>query len=134
MRVKMSKQPPPAPTASAVDPCPTVIKIVGRPSTGSLPSTFAPPDHPHRFEKIQHVLGMNFKQHMTFNSRGTWHTLPCTSLIISEVTPQICYHINYGLVGCIGFSGPLRQYCSLYGAFKSWPPFRSTLSLTTVMN
>ena len=35
----MSKQPPPAPTASAVSPCPTVIQIVGRPGTGSLPST-----------------------------------------------------------------------------------------------
>ena len=30
MRVKMSKQPPPAPTVSAVGPCPTVIQIVGR--------------------------------------------------------------------------------------------------------
>ena len=37
---------PPAPTASAIGPCPTVIKIVGRPGTGSLPSTTAPPDHP----------------------------------------------------------------------------------------
>ena len=46
MRVKMSKQPPPAHTASAVAPCPTVIQIVGRPGTGSLPSTIAPPDHP----------------------------------------------------------------------------------------
>ena len=35
----MSKQPPPAPTASAVGPCPTVIQIVRRPGTGSLPST-----------------------------------------------------------------------------------------------
>ena len=53
MRVKMSKQPPPAPTASAVGPCPTVIQIVGRPGTGSLPSTIAPPDHPQRpFEAI----------------------------------------------------------------------------------
>ena len=34
MRVKMSKQPPPAPTASAVGPCPTVIQIVGRPGPG----------------------------------------------------------------------------------------------------
>ena len=42
----MSKQPPPAPTASAVGPCPTIIQIVGRPGTGSLPSTIAPPDHP----------------------------------------------------------------------------------------
>ena len=73
MRVKMSKQPPPAPTASTIGPCPTVIqvsrtpqhwkftqhlrttrpphcptviKIVGRPGTGSLPSTIAPPYHP----------------------------------------------------------------------------------------
>ena len=46
MRVKMSKQPPPAPTASAVGPCPTVIQTVGRPGTGTLPSTIAPPDHP----------------------------------------------------------------------------------------
>ena len=48
----MSKQPPPAPTASAVGPCPTVIQIVGRPGTGSLPSTIAPPDLPHRTEKV----------------------------------------------------------------------------------
>ena len=46
MRVKMSKQPTPAPTASAVGPCPTVIQSVRRPGTGSLPSTIAPPDHP----------------------------------------------------------------------------------------
>ena len=46
MRVKMSKPPPPAPTASAIGPCPTIIKIVGRPGTESLPSTIAPPDHP----------------------------------------------------------------------------------------
>ena len=43
---KMSKQPPPAPTASVVVPCPIVIKIVGRPGTESLPSTIAPPYHP----------------------------------------------------------------------------------------
>ena len=34
----MSKQSPPAPTARAVGPCPTVIKTVGHPGTGSLPS------------------------------------------------------------------------------------------------
>ena len=52
MRVKMSKQPLPAPTAKAVGPCPTVIRIVGCPSTGSLPSTIAPPDHPFFVEGI----------------------------------------------------------------------------------
>ena len=46
MRVKMSKHPPPAPTASAVGPCLTVIQIVGRPGTGRSPSTIAPPEHP----------------------------------------------------------------------------------------
>ena len=35
MRVKMSKQPQNAPTASAAGPCPTVIQIAGRPVTGS---------------------------------------------------------------------------------------------------
>ena len=43
---KMSKQPPPAPTASAIGPCPTIIQNVGRPGTGSLPRTIAPPDDP----------------------------------------------------------------------------------------
>ena len=38
----MSKHPPPAPTVSAVGTCPTVIQIVGRPGSGSLPSTIAP--------------------------------------------------------------------------------------------
>ena len=47
----MSKQPPPAPTASTVGPCHTIIKIVGRPGTGSLPRTIAPPDHPRRYQK-----------------------------------------------------------------------------------
>ena len=42
----VQKKNPPAPAASAVGPCPTVIQIVGRPGTGSLPSTIAPPDHP----------------------------------------------------------------------------------------
>ena len=38
---------PPAPIASATGPCPpTIIQIVGRPCTGSLPRTITPPDHP----------------------------------------------------------------------------------------
>ena len=38
----MSKQPQPIPTALAMDSWPTL----GRPGTGNLPSTIAPPDHP----------------------------------------------------------------------------------------
>ena len=48
MRVKVSKQPPPAPTASAVGPCPTIIQIVGRPGTERIPSAIAPPDCPRQ--------------------------------------------------------------------------------------
>ena len=46
MSVIMCKQPPSAPTASAVGLCPTVIQIVERLGSGSLPSTIAPPDLP----------------------------------------------------------------------------------------
>ena len=45
-RVKVSEQPPPAPTASPISPCPTIIQNIGRPDTGSLPRTIAPPVHP----------------------------------------------------------------------------------------
>ena len=46
----MAKQPLPAPTASAVGSCPTIIQIhvVGRPGTGSLPSAIAPPGERRR--------------------------------------------------------------------------------------
>ena len=52
----MSKQPPPAPTANAVGPCPTITQIVGRPGTGSLPRTIAPPDHPHEWGNFIQVI------------------------------------------------------------------------------
>ena len=48
----MSKQPPSAPPASAVGPCPTIIQTVGRPGTGSLHRTIAPPDHPQTKYKL----------------------------------------------------------------------------------
>ena len=67
----MSKQPPPAPTASTVGPCPTAIQIVGRPGTGSLPSAIAPPDHPQVWGDIcfcfknKHLL--SFSQYIKFH-------------------------------------------------------------------
>ena len=51
----MSKQPPPAPTESAVGPLPSVIQIVGRPGCGSLPSTIAPPDHPRHLGRLYFI-------------------------------------------------------------------------------
>ena len=46
----MSKQPPTTPIASAIGPCPTIIQIVGRPGTGSLPRTH--PYHSKHGQKI----------------------------------------------------------------------------------
>ena len=49
MREKRSKQPPPAPTASATGPCPTIIQISRTPRhwkfTQHLGTTGPPPDH-----------------------------------------------------------------------------------------
>ena len=46
MGVKVSNQPPPAPAAGAVGPCPAVVRVVGRPGAGGLPGTIAPPGLP----------------------------------------------------------------------------------------
>ena len=56
----MSKQPSPAPTASAVGPCPTVIQIVGRPGTGRVyPAPSHHPTTPLQF-MIKSFLGLYF--------------------------------------------------------------------------
>ena len=44
---KMSKQPPPAPTTSAVGPCPTVIQIEGRLALEVYPAPSHHPTTPH---------------------------------------------------------------------------------------
>ena len=48
----MSKQPPPAPTASTIGPCPTIIQIVGRPGTGIHPGPSHHPTTPRRKRTI----------------------------------------------------------------------------------
>ena len=48
MREKMSKQPPPAPTAGTIGPCPTMIQISRTPRHWKFTQhdRTAPPDHP----------------------------------------------------------------------------------------
>ena len=91
MRVKMSKQPLPAPTASAVGPCRTVIQIVGRPGTGSLPSTIAPPDHPLHLRKTMTVhascAGYKYKVRIT-TMRVVW-TCFLSSIIFALLSPSL---------------------------------------------
>ena len=55
---KMSKQPPPAPTVSAVGRCPTIIQISRTPRNCKLPSTIAPPDHPRFLHAYVVLLGI----------------------------------------------------------------------------
>ena len=78
----MSKQPPPAPTVSAVGPCPTIMQSVGvllllcyvhgpkcrRPGTGSLTRTMAPPDQPRIFVqnfRVNMVADIDWCSHTT---------------------------------------------------------------------
>ena len=100
MRVKMSKQPPPVPTTSVVGLCPIVIRIVGRPGTGSLPSFIAPPDQPHR------PLRQYFSLHQ--------YPRDCLVGCFGLSGPLKQYFSLYRLVGCFRFNGRLRHYFSLY--------------------
>ena len=83
----MSKQPPPAPTASAKEPCPTIIQIVGRPGTESFPRAIALPDHP-LFCSVITPEELNV---ITFHFASSFEHV---------VTPGFCW-----LVG-LGFNGP----------------------------
>ena len=100
----MSKQAPPASTASAVGPCLTIIKI-GRTALEVYP---APSHHPTTPAKAKTDFFFNIVSpsvpHISSSGAGVfgslWYRIP---------------HLG-SLVGCFGFSGPLRQYFSLYRA------------------
>ena len=88
MRVKMSKQPPPAPTTSAIGPCPTVIQIVGRPGIGSLPSTIAPPDHPQGWDEgVSNSLGPSGLLPLAGTTAKATHHLVCLAKDEDLTTP-----------------------------------------------
>ena len=89
----MSKPPPLAPTASAIGPCPTVIKFVGRPGTGRLPSTIAPPDHPLRHERAGcNVVGSKMSTRLVlldflnFSGFCSMHRLTCVCLHVPSLS------------------------------------------------
>ena len=109
MRVKMSKLPPRAPTASAPGPCPTVIQIVGRPGTGSLPGAIAPPDHPCVL--LIWILVGQGPIALAIGAGGGCLDIFTLIFLYSVLSPSPGW-----LVGCFGFNGPLRQYFSLYRA------------------
>ena len=86
MRVKMSKPPPSAPSASATGPCPIVIKTVGRPGTGL----------PKRGRKRKERIDESNKRAMMALGRSSEY--------------------QWIVVVVFGLNGPLRQYFSLYRA------------------
>ena len=75
----MSKQPLPAPTASTIGPCPTIIQIVGRTGTGSLPRTIAPPDHSRGVLPIWIIVG----QGLTVLAVGAGRD--CSDIFLSHI-------------------------------------------------
>ena len=92
MREKMSKQPPPAPTASAVGPCPTVLQIVGRPGTGSLPSTITPPDP--LIWAWRHVGNMNWT--LTFEQSRWYLSTRSYKASLKAIGLSVLQKIVYG--------------------------------------
>ena len=91
----MSKQPPPAPTASTIGPCPTFIQIVGRPGTGSIPSTIAPHDQlGPDFYGNKYVDEMFF-----FFLKGTVAVLRSfaeTETVLLSLLSRLCLIVNNG--------------------------------------
>ena len=80
----MSKQPPPAPTTSAIGPCPTVIQIVGRPGSGMLPRTIAPPDLP--------LIGWSRIKQRNANQILTGGFLLLQNFCVAiSVSPHVCF-------------------------------------------
>ena len=62
----MSKQPPPAPTASAIGPCPTILLIVGRPGTDSIDS-----DHSDSLDSEGRQSSVTSTRNQSEQSSGT---------------------------------------------------------------
>ena len=61
---------PPTPTANTIGPCPTIIQTVGRPGTGSIPRTIAPPDHP------RYTVELQWLEHWWFVYHGYFELVP----------------------------------------------------------
>ena len=118
-------------TASVEGPCPTVIQIVGRPGTGSLPTTIASPDYPlnqldtrsgspSAFSRRAVVSYWRKYVHEVLVNRFGGLSLPRKSVARLTDRPDMTLDVYRGrkfwLVGCSGFNRPLRQYFSLYRA------------------
>ena len=106
----MSKQPPPAPTASVVGPCPTLIQISR--------THYQPTKHPLDTHSTTNGLILKIRRpgrvaqsvgHLTRKSRVPYPVWQHTFVSPSAFSRS-------WLVGCFGFYGPLRQFFSLYRA------------------
>ena len=120
----MSKQCPPAPTASAVGPFPTLIQIVGRPGTGSLPSTIAPPDHPLFYVSSISELCCSFMNINWHDSFVQIQLLFRPVLVLLLISPakfacQLLLRELFWLI-CWPFMLILHVSCSLESCFGSF--------------
>ena len=115
----MSKQPPTAPNASAVGPCPTLIQISRTPwhwkFTQHLRTTRPPPVYMH----FCHLRKAHNDPMLTLD--GTHIPVVEENKFLGIVFDRKLVYSSHQiatswLVGCFGFNGPLRQYFSLYRA------------------
>ena len=91
----MSIPPPPAPTASAIGPCPTENKVVGRPGTASLPSTIAPPDHSPDARRAVVSYWRKYVHEVLVNCLGGL-SLPRKSVVRLTDCPDMTLDVNRG--------------------------------------
>ena len=106
---------PLAPTARAISPCPTIIQIVGRPGTGSLPRTIAPPDHPsldivwHTIRPMYLFIGMFIANHVFIQPQNwilfsfvrclkTWFFTLCKATTLLYVLYVITFYNPSGTI------------------------------------
>ena len=122
----MSKQPPPAPTATAVGPCPTIIQIVGRPGTGRLPRTIAPLDYLHppwgleeRVHNMYLLTSSLSEDIPTHRSHAVESTLnQCWVIVISKLCD--CWVIIILISSCAHTYLGFCKYGSSWRGFGSW--------------
>ena len=105
----MSKQPPPAPNASAVGPCPTIIQISRTPRrwkfTQHHHTTRPPPIEKERFGKLGHygclVLPAYFKIFVMMNAYCLNKFFCAYCRATNESDMQYCLYLRFEKVGGI---------------------------------
>ena len=72
-------------------PCPTVIQTVGRPGTGSLPSTIAPPDHPVILQENMRFMSNKYTKRMIYNRKKNCSKVSVIRALMDPIYNPHCF-------------------------------------------